>query len=305
MNKIVLYGAGKRGHGMYEFLKNIHYSDLIYGFCDKKAKEIITIDDKKVWAPEELENEEVTYCITLLDESERIRVENEIGTEKCIDFSELAEMVGMDRIEFNRSFCAFYHIRGMDTYFEEAEDLLEIFWDVNSDFFQLFKQLNLEKVIELGCGRGRHIPNYIKEAGEITLVDILQENIDFCRERFFNETKVKYYRNTGYDLLELKSNAYTAVYSYDAMVHFELMDIYSYLKDIYRILQQGGRALLHHSNYYENYKADFSNAPGSRNFMSKECFAYLAYRVGFTVVEQKVIDWNGVKNLDCITLLEK
>ena len=80
---------------------------------------------------------------------------------------------------------------------------------------------------------------------------------------------------------------------------------YLYLKDIYRILQQGGRALLHHSNYYENYKADFSNAPGSRNFMSKECFAYLAYRVGFTVVEQKVIDWNGVKNLDCITLLEK
>ena len=157
MNKIVLYGAGKRGHGMYEFLNSIHYSDLIYGFCDKKAKEIISIGDKKVWTPEELANEEVTYCITLLDESERLRVESELGADKCIDFSELAEVIGMDRIEFNRAFCAFYHITGMNTYFDEAESLLKIFWDTKSVFFQMFKRLNLEKVIELGCGRGRKL----------------------------------------------------------------------------------------------------------------------------------------------------
>lgn len=38
--------------------------------------------------------------------------------------------------------------------------------------------------------------------------------------------------------------------------------------------------------------------------MSKECFAYLAYRAGFMVLEQKTVDWSEPE-LDCITLLEK
>lgn len=38
--------------------------------------------------------------------------------------------------------------------------------------------------------------------------------------------------------------------------------------------------------------------------MTKECFAYLADRAGFIVLEQKVIDWSAPK-LDCITLVKK
>jgi len=48
----------------------------------------------------------------------------------------------------------------------------------------------------------------------------------------------------------------------------------------------------------------FANAPHGRSFMSKDIFAYLAYRCGFKVLEQKEIDWE-IKNLDCITLLQK
>ncbi len=39
--------------------------------------------------------------------------------------------------------------------------------------------------------------------------------------------------------------------------------------------------------------------------MDKDVFAYLAYRVRFKILEQKVIDWHRVKELDCITLVEK
>ena len=38
--------------------------------------------------------------------------------------------------------------------------------------------------------------------------------------------------------------------------------------------------------------------------MSKEAFAYLAYRAGFEILEQQVINW-GIPSLDCITLVEK
>lgn len=88
------------------------------------------------------------------------------------------------------------------------------------------------------------------------------------------------------------------------MVHFEMLDIYSYLRDIYRVLIPGGRALIHHSNNSKDYKAAFANAPNGRAFMSKNLFAHLAYKSGFKIISQDVIDW-GIKNLDCITLIEK
>ena len=47
----------------------------------------------------------------------------------------------------------------------------------NTIFYQYFRELDLRNVIELACGRGRHVPHYMKQAKAITLVDILEENI--------------------------------------------------------------------------------------------------------------------------------
>lgn len=305
--KIILYGVGRHGKAVYQFLKSKGLEDIIYGFCDQNAEKLVEYEGKKVWSLEELENhDDIVYCITLADEKLREQIKSDLGEGiKCIEVSGLADYLGEDRVKFNRDFCAFYHIDDMGVYFENAEKFLDRYWDANSVFNQMFKKLDLSNVIELGCGRGRHVPKYMESAGEITLVDILQENIDLCKERFKGNEHVHYYKNNGYDLKELKDNSYSALYTYDAMVHFEMMDIYSYLKDIYRILEKGGRALCHHSNNMRDYKYDFSNAPHGRNFMSKEIFAYLAYRVGFTVLEQKVIDWGEEPALDCISLIEK
>lgn len=133
----------------------------------------------------------------------------------------------------------------------------------------------------------------------------MSKNIAFCQERFREQSNITFYQNDGYTLSELADSTYTALFSYDAMVHFEMLDIYEYLVDIYRVLVIGGKVLLHHSNNDKNYKASFNNTKHGRSFMNKDIFAYLAYRVGFEVVEQKIIDWDGHRGIDCITLLEK
>lgn len=171
----------------------------------------------------------------------------------------------------------------------------------------MFKFLNLQNVVELACGRGRQVPYYLDHAENIILVDILQENIDICRDRFRSHSNITYYKNNGYDLNEIPDDSCTSIFSYDSLVHFEMMDIFSYLKESYRILHKGSYALFHHSNNHGDYRISFAHGSGrhGRNYMSKDLFAYLSYRAGFNVVEQKVIDFGGISDLDCITLLQK
>lgn len=200
-----------------------------------------------------------------------------------------------------------YHIREMEDYYTDAENdaSINIFWGQNSPFLSLFQELNVARVIELACGRGRHVPHYIESAENVALVDILAENIEYCRKRFKENRKIAYYKNNGYDLQDISSESYTAVFTYDAMVHFEMLDIFNYLKETRRVLENGGRALFHHSNNSSDYRVTFSSGTSGRNYMSKDLFAYLANRAGLKILEQRVIDWGDVKELDCLTLLEK
>ena len=182
---------------------------------------------------------------------------------------------------------------------------MDVFWKNDSLFCQLFSELNLEKVVELACGRGRHVRKYLSNAQTIILVDILEKNIDYCKQRFCSEKKIQYYVNTGFDLKEISSDSCTALFTYDAMVHFEMMDIFQYLLETNRILKKGGKALFHHSNNTDSYNVTFSSGRHRRNYMSKQLFAHLADRAGLKILKQYVIDWAGERELDCVTLIEK
>ena len=82
-------------------------------------------------------------------------------------------------------------------------------------------------------------------------------------------------------------------------------DIFEYLRETERVLQPGGLALFHHSNNTDDYRITFSTGTSGRNYMSAQLFAYLANRAGLNVKDQRLINWNGVNNLDCLTLVEK
>ena len=194
-----------------------------------------------------------------------------------------------------------------DGYYDQAEFYLSPFWDSGTPFRFLFDKLDTTDVVELACGHGRHVPIYQSVASTITLVDPNEENITFCKNRFADKkfaVKIKYVINTGNELSAIEDTSKTALFCYDAMVHFELLDIHMYLLEIYRILQPGGKALLHHSNTTFNPCAPNSERQGRRNVMSAEIFTHLASRANLTVLQQIILPW-GVANLDCLTLLRK
>lgn len=193
-------------------------------------------------------------------------------------------------------------------YYEHAENYLITFWGRDTVFNRAFEQLDCSDIVELACGHGRHVTQYLEKANTITLVDINQQNIDFCKKRFAGKQKIEYLVNQGNNFNGIGSNSQTAVFCYDAMVHFEMLDIIEYIKDANRILVNGGKLLFHHSN------ADYSpergwHKPHGRNFMSADIFAYLALRHGFIILTQDIVSWGTDEtffaDLDCLSLCKK
>jgi ubiquinone/menaquinone biosynthesis C-methylase UbiE len=194
-------------------------------------------------------------------------------------------------------------------YYKEAEHSMHVFWSKNSDFITLFEQLDLTRVLELACGHGRHSEYILKHyaSGNCNLVcmDINDSNIEFCKKRFKDSKNVEIIKNNGIDFYPIRENSVSSIFCYDAMVHFHKDVVASYLKDTYRVLKNGGKALCHHSNYFKDPHSSFGQNPHARAFMTQELFRVLSHQAGLRILEQKVINWGDEKNLDCISLLEK
>lgn len=309
---LILYGAGKEGHLILKLFEE-NLSIPVECFCDQShdkqkclvmGKSVYSLQDVLYKYPDAV----FIICVRAEDSQQEIEkmfinhnAKNRIYTMWDIYYG------SEGNTEKRRLYCAACHETRMSTYFEKAETEASqnVFWGENSEFNRMFRLLDLDETVELACGRGRHVPHYINQAGHIILVDILDSNIDYCKERFKNQDKISYYVNNGYDLKQIVDSSCTALFTYDSMVHFESIDIYYYLLETSRILVKGGRALFHHSNNHKDYQASFQNAVHGRNYMSASLFAHFADRAGLKVLQQITIDWGKERNLDAITLVEK
>lgn len=190
----------------------------------------------------------------------------------------------------------------------ESDGWLRPFWGAESPFLRLFRRLDLSDVVELACGYGRHATRYMADAGHVTLVDINDDSISACRSRFDGLSNVSFLVNNGFDLGALESGRYSAVLSYDAMVHFEASDVMSYIHETARLLRPGGRALLHYSNFQGRPEGTYADGPHWRSFFSEALFRHVASRAGLRVIHSELLTWppqSGAPGLDALTLVEK
>jgi SAM-dependent methyltransferase len=188
-------------------------------------------------------------------------------------------------------------------YFEVAENSMEPLW--NELIWPMVKHLDFTCVVDLAAGHGRNSAILRRYAKNLIIADINQECIDVCKQRFQGDKNITYLKNDGASLRGIEDNRLTLVYSFDSMVHFDSDVIRNYLEEFHRVLVAGGSCFCHHSNYTGNPGGAFQESPHWRNFMSKELFAHYSKKAGLQVIEQKVIDWGGTPDLDCLSVLRK
>jgi SAM-dependent methyltransferase len=190
-------------------------------------------------------------------------------------------------------------------YYDDAERWTFLFWNPETDFRQLFDRLDLTTVVELACGHGRHTENVVDRAGNIVVIDIFESNIQFCKQRLGHNRNISFIKGSGSTFDFVESDSTTAIFCYDAMVHFSPEMVKSYLADTARILKPGGMALFHHSNYAAPLGQHYGLNPHSRNHMTILLFEAYANAAGLDVVENKAIPWGGIESLDAISLVSK
>ena len=69
------------------------------------------------------------------------------------------------------------------------------------------KGIDFHCVLDLAAGHGRNSAKLRRQAARIIIVDINQENIDVCRERFEGDDRFVYVKNDGVSLAGSKTGA--------------------------------------------------------------------------------------------------
>lgn len=185
-------------------------------------------------------------------------------------------------------------------YFQVAEVHIEALW--RTLIFPFIGDCDFSAVIDLAAGHGRNTLMLAPMTGRLLVMDIQAGNVEVCRRRFAEHPHIEYAVNNGYDLRPAADGAFSLVYCFDSMVHFDKDVVRSYLHDTRRVLRPGGRGFFHHSNYTGG--SDWRTGPHGRNFMSRELFASYAREEGLRTVRQRVLEWGHVADLDCLTLVE-
>ena len=136
-----------------------------------------------------------------------------------------------------------------------------------------------ESIVEIGPGAGRFSEVLVERARRLVLVDVTDEALQRCREQLGERPGVEYVRTDGASLPGVDGGSTDVVWSFEAFVHMQPVDVAAYVGEIARVLRPGGRAVIHHAG-----RRDRS---GWRAPMSAELFARLARERGLEVESQE------------------
>ncbi len=106
-------------------------------------------------------------------------------------------------------------------------------------------------ILELGPGHGRWTQYLKGRCDELILVDLAENCIDACRERFAADTNITYHVNDGASLPGVADRSVDLAFSFDSLVHAEADALAGYARELSRVLKPDGVGFIHHSNMAE------------------------------------------------------
>ncbi len=191
-------------------------------------------------------------------------------------------------------------------YFAQAESEIQAQWD--EIIWPLIEDFEFDAVLELAPGAGRNTERLCDASEKIFAVDFNAYALEQCRARLgssYHGCKIEYHVNNGSDIGMIADGSISAVYCWDAAVHFDKRVLASYVAEFARVLRAGGKGFVHHSNLGDRARKNIKRNPAWRSNMSKESFREICESNGLRVTAQVDLPWMDMDVTDCLTVFEK
>lgn len=160
------------------------------------------------------------------------------------------------------------------------------------------------RILEIAPGFGRWTKYLIPTCEDFVGIDLSENCIEACRNRFSNAKHAHFFTNDGQSLEAAQDKAFDLIFSFNSLVHAEYAVLASYIPQVLQKLSSAGVAFLHHSNLLA-----LNNTIGPQHgralSVSADAVADLIYRGGGTVLIQEIVNWGGEHLIDCLTLFSR
>ncbi|MEW6558107.1 MAG: class I SAM-dependent methyltransferase [Elusimicrobiota bacterium] len=120
----------------------------------------------------------------------------------------------------------------------------KVFTKVQEDIpkvLTLFKKHNIKKILDLGCGSGRHVIYFTKRGFDVYGIDISKEGLNITKS-WLKKEKLKANLKIGsvYEKLPYQNNFFDAIISVQVIHHARIKTIRKAIREIERILKPNG-----------------------------------------------------------------
>lgn len=134
-------------------------------------------------------------------------------------------------------------------------------------------------LVEIGPGGGRWTETLLEVGGRVVAVDISEECLRVCRERFSGQDHISFVLTPGNELPGIDDDGIDAIWSFDVFVHINRAEVEDYAKEFARVLKPGGTGVLHHGT-------TGGRSGGWRSNMTAEAMVEVLEGAGLEVVDQ-------------------
>ena len=157
--------------------------------------------------------------------------------------------------------------------------------------------LPAESVLEIAPGHGRCTEFLLRFTSCYNGVDLSEQCVTFCRERFASNPNARFHQNDGQSLGAVHDQLFDLVFSFDSLVHADLDAVSAYVPQILALLRPGGIAFIHHSNLGACPGREWGHRSTE---VSAEVVASLVERHGGRVLIQEIFG-DGIAPSDCFS----
>jgi SAM-dependent methyltransferase len=162
-------------------------------------------------------------------------------------------------------------------------------------------------ILEIAPGYGRWTQYLLRLCDRLIGVDLVDNCVEFCRERFAAQSHASFHQNDGRSLEMVPDGEIDLAFSFDSLVHCERDVLEAYVEELARKLSPEGVAFVHHSNlgaYLDpkTGKLTCANRAARGVDMTAELFQTFCRQAGLRCVVQEVVNWPPGEQLnDCFS----